>query len=470
MPSREDENWTSIGSDLRYCYRHQRYFRAEFGCQLCYLERIGPRVSKGEQQNLLECPSCNQASLFKNNKTEVYECLNTRCKSSYTEEQLVSAVLKEWPDDVRSPEESKRDREHMPSASRVPALVEYTLLLIRRAIRSISGGVLRITKRNIKSLWRGLRRTRALWRAVPKVFIFVAMLAIAAIIVSAVCQFLIADIELYALLGFGIFGLVLVIWGLTSISRYRVTFTRTFLLLLASVIFIISSAVYLGIKTPTDIVDNVKSALSAETEEIRENIELVIERVELQFAEPVDGNDEAVDEAQDSDSNDVDEQFSTRHIHIGGGVLVGADGLRITLQNNSNAVNPSWNELKQFLLSDETDKERYDYNHFVCADFAEMLHNNAEAAGIRSAYVCIQLGPCSNYPYGGGHALNAFETTDRGLVYIDCTASTQSPGTNADKTVEVQVGRDYVPQSIFPQGGWFWLSMGEVEQIETIVW
>jgi len=41
---------------------------------------------------------------------------------------------------------------------------------------------------------------------------------------------------------------------------------------------------------------------------------------------------------------------------------------------------------------------------FVCADFAETLHNNAEKVGIRVAYVTVN----------GIHALNAFDTTDRG--------------------------------------------------------
>jgi hypothetical protein len=112
----------------------------------------------------------------------------------------------------------------------------------------------------------------------------------------------------------------------------------------------------------------------------------------------------------------------------------------------------------------------YNYDTFVCADFAEMLHNNAEKAGFRTAYVSIQLGPCAYYPTSGGHALNAFETTDKGLVYIDCTGYTTSM--NADKIVDVLVGKEYIPKSIFPNPGWseYWDSMGKVENIDTVHW
>jgi hypothetical protein len=126
--------------------------------------------------------------------------------------------------------------------------------------------------------------------------------------------------------------------------------------------------------------------------------------------------------------------------------------------------------LKTFLLKDGTDSHEYDFTSFVCADFAEMLHNNAEAASIRSAYVCVALGPCSSYLSGGGHALNAFETIDRGLVYIDCTGAS-GPG-NSDKLVDVSVGDHYIPRSIFPEPGWseIWGDMGIVKEIEIVQW
>ena len=120
-----------------------------------------------------------------------------------------------------------------------------------------------------------------------------------------------------------------------------------------------------------------------------------------------------------------------------------------------------------FLLQDKTDEVIYDFNTFVCVDFAEMVHNNAEAVGIKAAIVCIVF-----TDGGPGHALNAFETKDRGLVYIDCTAPLGGSLINADKKVDVEVNKLYIPISIFPTPGWSstWSNMGTVSEIEIIRW
>jgi hypothetical protein len=100
-----------------------------------------------------------------------------------------------------------------------------------------------------------------------------------------------------------------------------------------------------------------------------------------------------------------------------------------------------------------------------------MLHNNAEKAGIRCAYVSLDMvGYSDPYNLGiasdAGHACNAFETTDRGLVYIDCTGNPDSGGpANNDMIVDVQIGREYIPRFVFPSGGWTIDSMGTVTGI-----
>jgi len=88
----------------------------------------------------------------------------------------------------------------------------------------------------------------------------------------------------------------------------------------------------------------------------------------------------------------------------------------VVLTNNESAGNPTWHELKSFLIADTTDKNEYLPGIRVCSEFAAELHNNAEKAGIRAAWVALDLENDSE-----GHALNAFETTDQGLVFIDCT-------------------------------------------------
>jgi hypothetical protein len=118
--------------------------------------------------------------------------------------------------------------------------------------------------------------------------------------------------------------------------------------------------------------------------------------------------------------------------------------------------------LVEFLKVDKTDEHVYSESSFVCADFAEMLHNNAEKAGWRAAYVSIALGSSPDYPSGSGHALNAFDTTDRGLVFVDCV--------NGDKTVNLIIGQDYQLTSIFPNYGFYWGYMGKLLEIEATQW
>jgi len=91
----------------------------------------------------------------------------------------------------------------------------------------------------------------------------------------------------------------------------------------------------------------------------------------------------------------------------------------VHLSNNPDAKDVNFAELKSFIREDATDEGLYLQGVRDCVDFAQQLHNNAEAAGIKAAFVTVN--------FAGeeiGHALNAFKTTDEGLVYIDCTGMT----------------------------------------------
>jgi hypothetical protein len=96
-------------------------------------------------------------------------------------------------------------------------------------------------------------------------------------------------------------------------------------------------------------------------------------------------------------------------------------GQQIHLVNNWDASDPTWQQLVSFLNADKTDSKDYSLFSFACGAFAEEVHNNAEAAGIRSAWAAVDFEDNSD-----GHALNAFKTTDKGLVYVDCTSSYRS--------------------------------------------
>jgi hypothetical protein len=143
------------------------------------------------------------------------------------------------------------------------------------------------------------------------------------------------------------------------------------------------------------------------------------------------------------------------YIYEDGRVLVGADGEPIELINNASATDPTYATLVDFIKEDPTDEGTYidiDIGSLdrTCGDFAETLHNNAEAAGIRAALVTIDF-----EGQDVGHALNAFETTDKGLIYIDCTG--QGWGSwladrlvNPDRLVKPDklTGKDYfIPES-----------------------
>jgi hypothetical protein len=75
--------------------------------------------------------------------------------------------------------------------------------------------------------------------------------------------------------------------------------------------------------------------------------------------------------------------------------------------------NPTYQEMKAFLDQDATNSNTYNQDEYVCTDFAAGINNNADAAGIRCAIVDMF------YPKGYGHTIIAFETTDRGLIFIE---------------------------------------------------
>ena len=85
MPKREDERWAVNKEHLRYCSRHEQYYKVDVGCQHCSEEKLAFQQSflkskrTGDSQELEQCPGCKKKSLFWNNDTKHYECLNAAC-------------------------------------------------------------------------------------------------------------------------------------------------------------------------------------------------------------------------------------------------------------------------------------------------------------------------------------------------------------------------------------------------------
>jgi hypothetical protein len=106
----------------------------------------------------------------------------------------------------------------------------------------------------------------------------------------------------------------------------------------------------------------------------------------------------------------------------------------------------TWDKLLAFIESDMTDRNAYISDKYMCGSFAMDLHNDAEALGIRAAWVAIDF-----YNEDIGHAATAFMTTDRGLVIIDDTSSFDTVrqsigeglGDSFDKVAYIGIGQNY---------------------------
>jgi hypothetical protein len=89
---------------------------------------------------------------------------------------------------------------------------------------------------------------------------------------------------------------------------------------------------------------------------------------------------------------------------------------------------PTYSEMKQLLREDDTDKHKYIEGSYTCTNYAADLNNNALDAGYKAAYAYIE------YPDGNGHAIAAFQTVDKGLIFVE---------PQFDKEVQVVVGSSY---------------------------
>lgn len=310
------------------------------------------------------------------------------------------------------------------------------------------------------------RQSRKILWFILRLFVIAVALAVAAMALIAVSFVIHAETLSGVAIGIAAIGVILAFYGIGYAFRRWLTIPRIFLTILVSVIFLAFSWSYMEIESLDDAQGRLEELFSS-SGSFQEILDAFIEKTRLEFVEITDELTEQIEETIQEIEETAVEDVSASTVLIDGAILVGADWEPIILVNNPQASNPTWNELKSFLLQDTTDEVKYDLDTFVCADFAEMLHNNAETAGIRAAYVCI------DFAYElWGHALNAFETTDRGLVFIDCTGHQTAPFYNADKIVDLVKYEQYIPEGIFPElmGGYYWLSMGVVSEIELIQW
>ncbi len=102
--------------------------------------------------------------------------------------------------------------------------------------------------------------------------------------------------------------------------------------------------------------------------------------------------------------------------------------LTATFASSVTLKNPTYFEVQQFVASDKTCRHTYEEGSYTCANFAGDFRGNALSAGYECGYVFVY------FPDAQSHALNCFNTTDKGLVFVE---------PQMDKLVNITVGEPY---------------------------
>jgi chaperonin cofactor prefoldin len=96
---------------------------------------------------------------------------------------------------------------------------------------------------------------------------------------------------------------------------------------------------------------------------------------------------------------------------------------------------PTYDEANAFTNSDKTDENEYIPN-YVCYDFTADFNSNAFQMGYRCGFVYIEFSDSA-------HAIVCFNTTDRGLIYIE---------PQSDEIVTLTIGQPYLGHIIVDFG------------------
>lgn len=99
-------------------------------------------------------------------------------------------------------------------------------------------------------------------------------------------------------------------------------------------------------------------------------------------------------------------------------------------------ADPTYASMEAFLASDKTDQNTYNATTYNCVNFSAVIADAAKQ-NIRYAFVDV------DFPGTTGHALVAFNTTDKGMVYIE---------PQNDCIVQLKVGAHYYQEEIPPPG------------------
>jgi hypothetical protein len=560
MPKREDDFWASQKEGLRYCSKHKRYYREEYGCQLCQLEEAGKNQNSENSPNTLDmCPACNKPSLFWNNSIGLYECLNKKCRRNFTKDRLPyielefqksQSISQESPasqhtqnriepdEHLGTPESSSPKSENNGSAAStnyrsthvksrdssnitgtgkgfaLPQIDKWLLALLFIFSLSLAGLGISLLLADFIPLWilflfsfvysieKWLYYRTRKHKSVGKLYRIFLNLSI----ISLIWLMVLTGIELFSsqhtrspltgsLIFLAEFVLFVWMWRVVAKNSWRWPSMK---LTAFSLVVILTVFAFAGVKPLSNYKDAIVSGISNIFSSLGDEV--------FHGSENTDGNNQLADTnvenggVEEIPSIGISRSGKYMNYYLGlvnteGGVLHGNEcyGEFIVLINNVDAKNPTYSELLDFLRNDKTDEYLYQYQMpvlgfyygdaedkidlirikgiidgdllpdapKVCADFAERLHNNAEMAGIRCGYVSLDMTGYTDPNNLGiasdsGHSCNVFETTDRGLIYIDCTGVSDNYGPpNNDRIVSIVIGQPYNPVYLFPSEGWY---------------
>ena len=116
-------------------------------------------------------------------------------------------------------------------------------------------------------------------------------------------------------------------------------------------------------------------------------------------------------------------------------------------------TDPSYNDMLRFLEDDDTDEAEYITGEYECIEFTTDLCNRAEEKGIRCAYVSVR------FPDGRGHAIVAFNTIDKGLIYIE---------PQYDDLVNIVIGKPF-HKCVVPKEGVTYVKPSHDDTIEEVL-
>ena len=118
------------------------------------------------------------------------------------------------------------------------------------------------------------------------------------------------------------------------------------------------------------------------------------------------------------------------------------DGREIGLTTRVDLHNPTYWEMREFVVNDGTNATTYDLDNHNCMDYSIMVVNNAEALGIRAGIVLIGY-EAEQGVETPGHAIVVFDTTDQGLSYVE---------PQSDWPVYPEIGIPYRDSVPLPEG------------------